>query len=77
MRQFMNNSFLNTQWRAHYFIQFTKFLSKISRNYLRSIKLRSSDDFDLMILSASIDDGLWSTPKYVVLSNLQANENQY
>lgn len=46
-------------------------MAKLSRNILRNLSRHSGNDFDIDILSAYIDDGLWVEPKYTVLSSSQ------
>ena len=76
LRLFLNNQYLKSSQRQFYFIQFVKIMSRIGRNYLRNLKFSNKEDFDLMILSASIDNGLWGPPKYTVLA-IRDQQNTY
>ena len=54
---------------------FVKVMSLVSRKILRSIKVHTSCDFEINILSAQIDEGLWTEPKYSLLGSLQKSKD--
>ena len=45
-------------------------MSIVSRRIICSIKVQKSSDFDVNLLTAQIDSGLWSTPRYTIGSYL-------
>jgi len=47
-----------------------RYFSKLGRQYLRNFKLVRKKDFDINVLSAEIDSGLWDTPKYSILAHI-------
>ena len=73
--EFITTNILQGNTRAHYFVIFVKVMSLISRKILRSIKVHTGSDFQINILSAQIDEGLWTEPKYSVLGSLQKSNN--
>ena len=74
IREFINTQVLIKE-RTMHFIKFVKFLSKAGRQLIRSIKLDQNRDFKLDIFSAEIDEGLWDTPKYNVMSFMKPSDD--
>ena len=64
---FLNDHVLQKN-RHHYFFEFMKYFSKVGRQYVKNLKIIKSRDFDLHLLSAEIDSGLWGKPLYNTLS---------
>ena len=59
MRNFINSTVLlgkRTQVLDKYF----DFFALLGRKYVRDLKMSENQDFDLEILSAEIDEGLWN-----------------
>jgi len=46
-------------------------MSKLSRQFLRNLKLLKKVDFDINIFSAEIDNGLFDKPRFSLFSHLQ------
>jgi len=67
VREFINEQVLHKN-RSSTFIQFAKHLSKLGRQFIRNIKLQTTSNFNVGILSAEIDYGLWDKPKYSIFS---------
>jgi hypothetical protein len=71
---FINKELFDTQSRPYRFVQYIKAFSKISRQLLQSIKNQWKTDFDINLLSAHINCGLWSTSNYVICNHAEESD---
>jgi hypothetical protein len=74
VRDFVNSRVLSRS-RGTIFLRFVAYMSKISRQYLRNLKLINKKDFDLEMFSAEIDDGLWDKPRFSIFSHLLRDDD--
>lgn len=61
---------LEDKQKVYFFLQYVKKLSTLTRFLLRSINQESGNCFDLNLMSAHVDSGLWYTAKYTTSSFL-------
>lgn len=56
--------------RDHYLGAFLRYLSKLSRQYLRNFIAGSLNDFNINILSCNVDNGFWDKIRISPLEHL-------
>lgn len=74
-RVFLTEHVLNRD-REIYFTRLINYFSKLLRQYIRNIILQEDNkNFNINILSAQIEEGIWGKPKYSILSHLVVEED--
>jgi len=63
IRRFINCHVLRNQIQIQ-LQSFLRYFAKLGRQYIRNMKIQSNKDFNIKILSAEIDHGLFASPDY-------------
>jgi hypothetical protein len=58
--EYINNSVLSQQKKISSFNECFRYVAKLSRRLLRSIKYQKKKDFDISLVTGELDIGIWS-----------------